>query len=161
MSRDQLIKKAIGEREKMKNYLSFGGGVNSVAMMLLMLDQGQEFEAIFVDHETDWPETYEYFDMFQEWLKDNGHQQITVLKPEYTRKKDNKVFNSLYEYCMFRKIVPTPMMRWCTRDFKVKPIYKYVETPCFMNLGIDAGEAISEFRVAGYYSDCPKFHLST
>ncbi|RLC23031.1 MAG: hypothetical protein DRH93_08360 [Deltaproteobacteria bacterium] len=56
----------------MKNYLSFGGGVNSVAMMLLLLDQKAEFEAIFVDHETDWPETYEYFDMFQKWLKDHG-----------------------------------------------------------------------------------------
>lgn len=32
----------------MKNYLSFGGGVNSVAMMLLLLDEGVEFEAVYV-----------------------------------------------------------------------------------------------------------------
>lgn len=49
----------------MKKYLSFGGGVNSVAMMLMLLDQKDDFEAIFVDHGTDWPETYEYFEMFQ------------------------------------------------------------------------------------------------
>ena len=60
----------------MKNYLSFGGGVNSVAMMLLLLDQKQEFESIFVDHGTDWPETYEYFDMFQEWLKKTAISQL-------------------------------------------------------------------------------------
>jgi len=39
----------------MKKYLSYGGGVDSTAMMLMLLDQGEEFEAIFVDHETDYP----------------------------------------------------------------------------------------------------------
>jgi hypothetical protein len=44
----------------MKNYLSFGGGVNSVAMYLHLMDEGWSFypgveskyscEAIFVDH---------------------------------------------------------------------------------------------------------------
>ncbi|HEX9972317.1 MAG TPA: phosphoadenosine phosphosulfate reductase family protein [bacterium] len=66
----------------MKKYLSFGGGVNSVAMMLMLLDQKDEFEAIFVDHGTDWPETYEYFEMLQGWMKDHRHSQITVLKPD-------------------------------------------------------------------------------
>jgi len=124
----------------MKKYLSFGGGVNSVAMILMLLDQKEEFEAIFVDHGTDWPETYEYFNMFQGWLKDHGHKLITVLKPNYSRKKGTEPFNNLYNYAHFRKIVPSGFMRWCTRDFKVKPIYKYVEKPCFMLLGIDWGE---------------------
>lgn len=51
----------------MKNYLSFGGGVNSVAMYLIMLDDGMipgdstnGFEAVYVDHGGDWPETLEY-----------------------------------------------------------------------------------------------------
>ena len=34
----------------MRNYLSFGGGVNSTAMLLLLLDEGWEFEAVYVDH---------------------------------------------------------------------------------------------------------------
>ena len=29
----------------MKKYLSYGGGVNSVAMLLLLLDEGWEFES--------------------------------------------------------------------------------------------------------------------
>jgi len=49
----------------MKNYLSFGGGVNSVALYLYLLDQKVEFEAVFVDHGTDWPETYDYVEMFK------------------------------------------------------------------------------------------------
>jgi len=118
----------------MKKYLSFGGGVNSVAMMLMLLDQKVEFEAIFVDHGTDWPETYEYFNMFQVWLEDNCHKQIVVLKP------DVQEFDNLYEYYWEKKWVPSFMRRICTDKFKIRPIHKHVEKPCFMLLGIDAGE---------------------
>lgn len=119
----------------MRNYLSFGGGVNSVAMMLYCLDEGWDFEAVFVDHGTDWPETYEYLDMFQEWLDKNTHKQITVLTP------DIEGFNNLYDYCYRWEMVPSFMGRWCTDKFKVRTIYKYVETPCFMLIGFDSGEA--------------------
>jgi hypothetical protein len=119
----------------MKKYLSFGGGVNSVAMMLMLLDQGEDFEAIFVDHGTDWPETYEYFEMFQGWLKDNGHDLITVLKPTVTG------YSNLYDYCHHYQITPTFMRRFCTAKFKIIPINKYVQKPCFMMIGIDADES--------------------
>lgn len=119
----------------MKTYLSFGGGVNSVAMMILMIQEKQEFEAIFVDHGADWPETYEYFTKFQNWLKDNGHNLITVLKP------DVEGFDNLYKYYWSKKFVPSFMARICTDKFKIRPIQKYVEKPCFMLIGIDNGEA--------------------
>jgi len=117
-----------------KNYLSFGGGVNSVAMMLMLLDQGVEFEAVFVNHGTDWPETYEYVDMLQGWLKDNGHKQITVLKPR-VRTIDGRVFENLYDYYAYKKVFPMTMSRACTSRFKIRPIYKYVKIPCFMMIG--------------------------
>jgi hypothetical protein len=119
----------------MKKYLSFGGGVNSVAMMLMLLDQGENFEAIFVDHGTDWPETYEYFGMLQGWLKDNGHDPVTVLKP------DAKGFDNLYDHCMYFNFAPSIQRRSCTDKFKIRPIHDYVEIPCFMYIGIDFGEA--------------------
>ena len=124
----------------MRKYLSFGGGVNSVAMMLMLLDQGDEFEAIFVDHETDYPETYKYLEMFQSWLVKREHEKITVLKPSVYRRNTDETFNSLYDYAYSRSLVPT-FRRWCTGDFKVKPIHEYIETPCFMLIGIDWGEA--------------------
>jgi len=43
-------------------YLSHGMGVNSTALMLLLEDQGVEFESIFVNHGGDFPETYEYLE---------------------------------------------------------------------------------------------------
>ena len=124
----------------MKKYLSFGGGVNSVAMMLMLLDQGDEFEAIFVDHETDYPETYEYFDMFQEYLRKLFLPQITVLKPDVGT-IEKKRFKNLYDYYFFKRISPSIFVRSCTDKFKVTPVQKYVRTPCFMLIGIDAGEA--------------------
>jgi|GEM_PF-1629381 3'-phosphoadenosine 5'-phosphosulfate sulfotransferase (PAPS reductase)/FAD synthetase len=119
----------------MKKYLSFGGGVNSVAMMLLLLDQKEEFEAIFVDHGTDWPETYEYFEMFQKWLKDHGHKLITVLEP------DVEGYKNLYDYYWHHFMVPSFMYRICSDKFKVRIINKYVEKPAFMMIGFDTGEA--------------------
>ena len=125
----------------MKSYLSMGMGVNSVAMMLMLLDQKEEFEAIFVDHETDYPETYEYFKMFQKWLVVNGHKEITVLKPaEKKLKADKDSFSNLYDYFYSYKMVPSGFHRICTAKFKLKPIYDYVETPCFMLVGIDWDE---------------------
>ena len=119
----------------MKNYLSFGGGVNSVAMYLHLMDQGINFEAIFVDHGTDWPETYEYVEMFQGWLKDRERDPIRILKPLVTG------YSNLYDYCLHYSIVPSFMFRWCTAKFKLRAIYKDIETPCLMMIGIDAGEA--------------------
>lgn len=118
----------------MKNYLSFGGGVNSVAMHLLLLDRGWEFESVYVNHETDWPETYEYVEMFNNWLMDLNLDPITIIKPEV------EGFNSLYEFCNSKNIIPSMMFRWCTDKFKISPISKYYKKPCFNNIGIDHGE---------------------
>lgn len=117
----------------MKNYLSYGGGVNSTALLLLMHEQGIEHEAVFVDHGGDWPETYEYVEMLRQ------KYPITVLKPEYKRK--GEIINNIYDYCDLLKLTPSKTMRWCTRDFKVAPIHRYINTPCFMHLGIDFDES--------------------
>ena len=85
----------------MSSYLSFGGGVNSVAMMLHLLSQGGKFESVFVDHGTDWPETYQYLELLQTWLVKNKYQPITVLKP------DVEGFNCLYDFCFHKKIIPS------------------------------------------------------
>ena len=112
----------------MKNYLSFGGGVNSVAMYLLLLDQGVEFEAIFVDHSTDWPETYAYVGDFAEVYP------LTILKPEY-KANDGKIYNDLLSYYKSKGKHPVPVSRNCTNNFKIKPIYKYCTAPAFMMIG--------------------------
>jgi len=112
----------------MKHYLSMGFGVNSVALYLLMQDLGMEFEAVYVDHGADWPETAQYVEMFR------ATHPVTVIIPEY------EGHSSLLEYCKMRRMTPSRVHRWCTSRFKVRPLNAYFETPCFVHLGIDSGE---------------------
>ena len=119
----------------MRHYLSFGGGVNSVALYLLMEQLGMDFEAVFVDHGGDWPETYEYVDRFRA-----SGRSLTVLKPSVNT-KEQILFDSIVDYCEYRKVVPSRSSRWCTDRFKIRPVYSYIEKPCFMHIGIDSGES--------------------
>jgi len=122
------------KKEKMKNYLSFGGGVNSVALHLYLLNEGWDFEAVFVDHGTDRPETYEYLDMFQKWLVKRNYKPITVLKPNVNG------FDNLYDFCWEKGIIPSRQYKWCTDKFKIQVMQNYFEKPCFNLIGYDYGE---------------------
>lgn len=122
----------------MRKYLSFGGGVNSVAMMLLMLDLGEEFEAVFVDHETDHPDTYKYLELFQNWLSENGHDPVIVIKPQL--KRAGKTWNNLYDFYFDSAKAPSPRHRACTGDFKLAPMARYFSPPCWVMIGISYDE---------------------
>lgn len=113
----------------MKNYLSFGGGVNSTALMLLLYDRNDKFETIFVNHGGDYPETYRYVN----YLRDQGFD-ITEIIPNV------EGFNTIYDYCFNKQIIPSRLFRWCTDKFKIKPIHKYIDYPCTMFIGIGYDE---------------------
>ena len=121
-------------KPKMRSYLSFGGGVNSVAMLLMLHEQKEDFEAVFVNHGTDWPETYEYLEMLQGWLEKKGLPKITVLKPNVTG------FDNLYEYCWEKKLIPSRQFRWCSDKFKINVLHKYCEPPAFSLIGFGVDE---------------------
>jgi 3'-phosphoadenosine 5'-phosphosulfate sulfotransferase (PAPS reductase)/FAD synthetase len=119
----------------MKNYLSFGAGVNSVALYLLMQELNIEFEAIFVNHGADYPETYAYLDYFVA-----TGRPVTVLRPSQFSAVKEKTYDNLFNYSWDFQMVPSMLSRWCTRIFKIVPVEKYIEKPCVMHLGVDAGE---------------------
>lgn len=121
----------------MRIYLSYGGGVDSTACYLEMTRRGFDFEAVYCDHGCDWPETYEYLEMFQGWLEENGYRKITVIKPPIVQ----GVSNNLYEYSWHYHMVPIRERRWCTDKFKVRPLHRYFKKPCFVCIAFDAGEA--------------------
>ena len=106
----------------MKNYLSFGGGVNSIAAYLL----GGFDEAVFCDTGSEYPETYNYLDKF------SGKFNLTVLTPPR---------GNLYNYSWDKRMVPAIWPRWCTIEFKIKPFENYVEKPSFKLLGFATDEA--------------------
>ena len=111
-------------------YLSHGMGVNSTALMLLLEDEGTEFESVFVDHGGDYPETYE----FLRYLRNHGFK-ITEIQPNVEGK-----YSSLYDFCFDKEIIPFRRFRWCSEKFKVIPFLNYIETPCICYLGFDIDE---------------------
>jgi 3'-phosphoadenosine 5'-phosphosulfate sulfotransferase (PAPS reductase)/FAD synthetase len=114
----------------MKNILSYGGGVNSTACIVLW-DQGllNYDEALYVDHGCDWPETRAYVQMMAKRFP------ITILTPQ------TEGFSNLYEYAKYRNMIPSRRLRWCTDKFKVSTINAYVERPCFSLIGFSTDEA--------------------
>lgn len=121
-----------GEGTQVNKYLSFGGGVDSTALMLLLLDDCVNFEAIFVNHGGDMPETYEYVD----YLRAEGYE-ITEIKPDVSWKGH---FSDIYDYFFFHKSIPLVGFRICTDKFKIRPFNKYVKKPCVVYIGFDALE---------------------
>ena len=143
-----LLNKDIKKNEK--KYLSYGGGINSTAMMIMLIDQGIEFEAVFVDHGGDYPETYKYVEL----LLQKGYP-ITVL----SARVDDL---NLTDYCKKYRIMPSRQQRWCTDKFKIKPMYEYFTRPCTVFIGFHCDEAqrAQPSRDAGIINEFPLIDYS-
>lgn len=104
--------------EAVKHVLSYGGGVNSVALMILLVQEREPLdEVIFADTGAEVPETYAYVEIAKHYLKRHHIRLRTVSKR--TRGRD------LYETCWHRRVIPSAIWRWTTRDFKVAPIHRH------------------------------------
>lgn len=112
----------------MKQYLSYGAGVGSTALLCHMLNDIRcgDVEAVFCDHGADWPETYEYV----EYIKNVLEIDITVLKIEIQGSK------GLYNFYKEHKLIPFYRYRICTDKSKIRPLTKYFDKPCDNHLGI-------------------------
>lgn len=117
----------------MKKYLSHGAGVNSMALMLLLIDDDIEFEAVFSDTGCEKPETYEYLDFL-----DREGYEITRIIPQY--KEKGVIYNKLYDYFWSWRGIPILHRRECCAKFKKQPVDKYVKQPCEVMIGYDLNE---------------------
>jgi len=59
-------------------YISYGAGINSTAMTLLLLSKGLRFPVVFADTGGEWPETYDFLDIFKEFSKDTSILHSTL-----------------------------------------------------------------------------------
>jgi len=101
---------------KTHHILSFGGGVNSVALMILLLRERLPFDgAVFADTGGELPETYAYLKLAKRYLREHG-VPLTVVS------KNGK---SLYDTAWERRVFPSAVWRWSTRDFKITPILRH------------------------------------
>ncbi len=139
-------------KDTTKEMISFGGGVNSVAMTIMLVEDGWRGPIVFVDVGGENPQTYCYIDYFErEYLKPKG-LEITRLSPAthpelYDDKRLGGLVNTLEEYCLQRGIIPLLAVRWCSVQFKRTPLENWrvqqlISRTC---LGFDAGE-VSRLR---------------
>jgi len=99
-----------------RSILSYGAGVNSTALMIILLDQKRPLdEVVFADTGAERPETYQYLKTARTYL--HGHN----VPFQIVRSSSG----SLYETCVRRRVIPSMVWRWCTRDYKIVPIYAY------------------------------------
>jgi 3'-phosphoadenosine 5'-phosphosulfate sulfotransferase (PAPS reductase)/FAD synthetase len=111
---------------RQKHVLSFGGGVNSTALMLLLVEQRRPLdEVVFSDTGGEVPETYEYLRTVSSYLEEHDIPLGRVISEG----------GFLYDRCVRRRVVPSQIWRWCTRDFKILPIYAH-----YRSLGVHVNQ---------------------
>lgn len=98
--------------------LSFGAGVNTVALMVVLLEEKAPLdEVVFADTGGETPGTYGAVEVARQHLA--GYQipfRVVSARPRST---------DLYDTALRRQVVPSVKWRWCTRDFKVNPIHRH------------------------------------
>ncbi len=121
--------------------LSFGGGVNSTALAILLVNRGWRGHIVMADTGAEHLETYCYMRMFEaEWLKPR-RLEITMLKGLPWQRVHGG--ETLIEHCERRALIPMSAVRWCTVDWKIDPLARYAQHIGAerMLIGIAADEA--------------------
>jgi len=120
--------------------ISFGGGVNSVALTVLLVNEGWRGPIVMADTGAEWPETVAYVEQFErDWLRPRG-LHIEHLGAKW-RESGYKL--TLPEYCAQYAYLPFSRIRWCTQRYKTRPIAAWMEAHAVtvQHLGIAADES--------------------
>ena len=118
------------------NILSFGGGVQTTYM--LFNEPKRYDEVVFADTGGEWPETYAYIEtIVKPFCKKNKIKFTTVVG-------DKKGITTLEEFCLNKRIIPSRRKRWCTDDYKVKPIQRHIRSLKVKNVTVAIGYSWDE-----------------
>jgi hypothetical protein len=122
--------------------VSFGGGVNSTAMLIGMYERNIPCSLIlFADTGGEKPETYAHRDEFSGWLVEHGYPPITTVREDRW---------TLEQECLDKHTLPSIVtgMRSCSDKYKLRPQKRYVaELPIAKFIWEHGGEII---RVIGF-----------
>jgi 3'-phosphoadenosine 5'-phosphosulfate sulfotransferase (PAPS reductase)/FAD synthetase len=121
------------ESKPIRHILLLSGGKDSTALAIYMRDNHPELvmEYLFCDTHKELPETYEYLIRIESYLG----RPITKLSSEV----GDRGFDHFLT--LYRGYLPSPQMRWCTRQLKIEPFEKYVgDDPVYLYVGIRADE---------------------
>lgn len=126
--------------------VSYGGGVNSTAMLIGMVKHNiKPTDILFADTGAEQEETYAYVKHFSEWLTMRGFPEIKTVK--YKTKHGEEL--TIVQDIKNNKTIPSIAFGWktCSQKFKIQPQAKYIDMVygndihIWHYIGFDAGES--------------------
>ena len=115
--------------ESTRHICGISGGKDSSALAVYMRSRVPEMEYFFCDTGAELPETYEYLTRLE-----------VILGKPITRLNASRGFDHWFE--LYRGTLPSPQMRWCTKNLKIKPIEDWIgDGPALSYVGIRADES--------------------
>lgn len=109
----------------MTEMVSYGGGVNSSALVIHLAEQGWRGPVVMSDTGCEWPPTYCYAKYFDaEYLRPRG-LSLTIIAglPYQTFGKGIP----LADYCEAHAMIPLAAARFCTRLYKTLPLRRWAD----------------------------------
>lgn len=100
-------------REIERHVLGISGGKDSSALAVYLRDRVPQMEYYFCDTGAELPETYEYLSRLEAVLG----KPIARLNPD--RDFDHWLW-------IYQGALPSPQMRWCTKNLKIKPFEAWI-----------------------------------
>ena len=115
--------------DTIRHICGISGGKDSSALALYLRNKVSEMEYFFCDTGAELPETYEYLTRLE-----------VILGKPIVRLNAQRGFDHWFE--VFRGTLPSPQMRWCTKNMKIKPIEAWIgEAPACSYVAIRADES--------------------
>lgn len=113
LMRSSPTEKSTMDEQGTRHVLGISGGKDSAALAVYMRDRVPEMEYYFCDTAAELPETYEYLARLEAVLG----KPIARLNPE--RGFDHWLW-------IYQGALPSPQMRWCTKNLKIKPFEAWI-----------------------------------
>ncbi|MFD7013688.1 phosphoadenosine phosphosulfate reductase family protein [Streptomyces sp. NPDC059928] len=101
------------DNQKVRHVLGISGGKDSSALAVYMRNRVPEMEYFFCDTGAELPETYEYLNRLE-----------AALGKSIVRLNADRDFDHWME--VYQGTLPSPQMRWCTKNLKIKPLEDWV-----------------------------------
>ena len=112
-----------------RHVCGISGGKDSSALAVYMRHRIPQMEYFFCDTGAELPETYEYLTRLE-----------VILGRPIVRLNAERGFDHWFE--VFRGALPSPQMRWCTKNMKIKPIESWIgDEPAVSYVAIRADES--------------------
>ncbi len=101
------------EGRPVRHVLGISGGKDSSALAIYLRDRMPEMEYFFCDTGAELPETYEFLSRLE-----------GVLGKPIARLNASRDFDHWLE--VYQGTLPSPNMRWCTKNLKIKPLEEWL-----------------------------------